>query len=314
MTDYVVDEIIAMRLDRFIRRKYNYNLSQSVIEKFLRVGKIKVNGKKAKSNLRLLQNDVVTISDELKFTDTKKGNIFSSAVISFAKKIFSKYLILETKEFIAINKPFGMATQGGSKINISVDHALAYINQHDNKEYRLVHRLDKDTSGILLIAKDLASATLLGEAFKKQEIKKTYLAVVLDKPKKQKDYIESYIDKKTNGSYDLVEENKDGKFAKSFYELLGYNSTNSIIKYTPLTGRMHQLRFHSKMLDCPILGDMKYGNNLYDRMMLHAWQIILPESVFGKEYLIEARLDKFFIEFISEIAPSFLEKINRQII
>ena len=298
MAEFIINDDLEVRLDRFIRRECFY-LPQGIIEKHLRLGQIQVNGKKAKSSSRLKKGDVVMISDNLrqsadvKDKSTKVTN-FSPAVISLAGKLLGEYLIIANDHFIAINKPYGLATQGGSKINISVDHALAYLNDTTGSHYRLVHRLDKDTSGVLVIAKDLNSCILLGDAFKTKELQKTYLAVALGCPSPKSGVVENYIDKERNSVYDVVVETSDGKLAKTVYETISQKGKATVIKFTPLTGRMHQLRFHSKYLGCPILGDVKYGGKVFDRMMLHAIEMLIPASVFGEEYVIKAPVDKFF--------------------
>ncbi len=296
--ELLVEELIETRLDRFLRRKFIY-LTQGLIEKSLRKGQIKVNDKNAKANTRVRRGDMVLIADylinEVNSTLPQK-NYFSPAVTSLANKILNEYLIFSCDQFIAINKPSGIAAQGGSKISLSIDHALQYLNATENSEYRLVHRLDKDTSGVFIIAKNLNSAILLGEAFREKEIKKTYLAVVsgdLSLISKQ-GTIESYIGKAKSGTHEIIKETKDGKFAKTLYEILASNKNMSAIKYNPLTGRMHQLRYHSKQLGFPILGDIKYGGLPSDRMMLHALEIVIPSNVFDKEYIIKAPLDKIF--------------------
>ena len=298
MAEFIINDDLEVRLDRFIRRECFY-LPQGIIEKHLRLGQIQVNGKKAKSSSRLKKGDVVMISDNLrqsadvKDKSTKVTN-FSPAVISLAGKLLGEYLIIANDHFIAINKPYGLATQGGSKINISVDHALAYLHDTNGSHYRLMHRLDKDTSGVLVIAKDLNSCILLGDAFKTKELQKTYLAVALGCPSPKSGVVENYIDKERNSVYDVVVETSEGKLAKTVYETIPQKGKATVIKFTPLTGRMHQLRFHSKYLGCPILGDVKYGGKVFDRMMLHAIEMVVAASVFGEEYVFKAPVDNFF--------------------
>ncbi len=306
MIEFIIEELLETRLDRFMRRKFSY-LTQGMIEKALRQSNIKVNDKKAKASTRITKGDIVTIADYLagqvnsNLSNSEKS-YFSPAVISLADKILNEYLIFSCDHFIAINKPTGIAAQGGSKINISIDHAIKYLNEINKSEYRLVHRLDKDTSGVLVIAKNLNSAILLGEAFRNKEIKKTYLAILSGNMSiiSKQGTIESYIGKEKLGAHEIVKETKDGKFAKTSYEILASNKDRSVIKYTPLTGRMHQLRYHSKQLGFPILGDMKYGNQPFNRMMLHALEIKIPASVFGKEYVIKAPLDKIFESYLQK--------------
>lgn len=311
MTKFIVEDAYEIRLDRFIRRECFY-LPQGIIEKHLRLGDIQVNDKKAKSSVRLKKGDVVTVGDRLRRMSREnsvdEGPIrttdFSPAVISLARKIFDEYLICDNEDFIAINKPFDLATQGGSKVNVSVDHALAYLNNTAKTGLRLVHRLDKDTSGILIIAKNLNSAIKLTEAFKNRTLRKIYLAVTSGVPKTVKGSIKNYLGKDRSGNYDRIAETKDGKLAETFYEVLSHGKNLSTIKFMPQTGRMHQLRFHGKQLGCPILGDVKYGGEPFARMMLHAWKISVPASVLGKEYNIVAERDKFFEKYFRKKHPA----------
>lgn len=313
MIELLVESAIETRLDRFLRQKFAY-LTQGVIEKNLRKGQITVNGKKVKAHTRISKGDVVNIANYLineNFILPKK-TFFPPAIISLADKILNEYLIFSCDQFIAINKPHGIAAQGGSKITISIDHALQYLNQAENRQYKLVHRLDKDTSGIFIIAKNLNSAILLGEAFREKQVQKTYVAILTGDvsfiPKEGS--IESYIGKEKSGVQEIVKETKDGKFAKTIYQLLANNDDNAIMKYTPLTGRMHQLRYHSKQLGFPILGDIKYGGLPFKRMMLHALEITIPAKIFGKEQVIAAPMDKIFESYFCKISP--LSKLKEE--
>lgn len=304
MVKLSVNNFPEIRLDRFLRKNFTY-LTQGVIEKCLRKNQIKINNQKAKSNNKISNGDVVNIANYLikpfvlSFTLKK----ISPDIILLAKKILNEYLLFSCNEFIAINKPHGLATQGGSKLSISIDHALQYFNRTEKTDYKLIHRLDKDTSGILIIAKNLNTAFLLGKAFKEKKIRKTYLAILTGRsfflPKEG--IITSYIAKKKYGNHNLVEETKDGKFAKTIYKILASKKNRTIIKYAPITGRTHQLRYHSKQLGLPILGDTKYGEENFKRMMLHASEIIIPEKIFGMLYKLRAPLDKNFKFVIEKI-------------
>ncbi len=306
MIELQVENVIETRLDRFLRQKFAY-LTQGVVEKNLRKGQIKVNGKKVKAHTRINKGDVVNIANYLINENLiiPQKTFFSPAAISLADKILNEYLIFSCDQFIAINKPHGIAAQGGSKITISIDHALQYLNETEKSQYKLVHRLDKDTSGVFIIAKNLNSAILLGEAFREKQIQKTYIAILTGDvsfiPKEGS--IESYIGKEKSGVQEIVKETEDGKFAKTIYQLLANNNDSAIMKYTPLTGRMHQLRYHSKQLGFPILGDIKYGGLPFKRMMLHALEITIPAKIFGKEQVIKASLDKIFEPYFKKINP-----------
>jgi 23S rRNA pseudouridine955/2504/2580 synthase len=288
MKKIIVESLEPVRLDRYIRRVFP-SATQGVIERYLRSGKIKVNESKAKSNDRIKNGDEITLYIEVSqsIVAVKK---FSDASIALATKLLVEYLLLSTNEFIAINKPHNLAVQGGSKISISVDEAISYLNTTTGMNLKLVHRLDKGTSGILLIARSHDSAVILTKAFKEKLIGKTYYAVVCGHPKKSQGTLINYIGKDRSGIFEIVKELKTGKLAETSYSVLKENDNYSFVEFKPKTGRMHQLRVHSKILGCPILGDVKYGGLSYKRIMLHAKQIVIPKEVFGSKVVIESNV------------------------
>jgi 23S rRNA pseudouridine955/2504/2580 synthase len=288
MKKIIVDSSEPVRLDRYIRRIFP-STTQGVIERYLRSGKIKVNESKAKSSARIKNGDEITLYVELSQGSVAIKN-FSDSSIALATKLLAEYLLFSTNEFIAINKPHNLAVQGGSKISISVDEAISYLNTTRDMNLKLVHRLDKGTSGVLLIARSHDSAVILTKAFKDKLIEKTYYAVVCGHPKKSQGTLINYIGKDRAGIFEIVKELKSGKIAETSYSVLKENDDYSFVEFKPKTGRMHQLRVHSKILDCPILGDVKYGGLSYKRIMLHAKQIVIPKEVFGSEVVIECDL------------------------
>jgi 23S rRNA pseudouridine955/2504/2580 synthase len=226
---------------------------------------------------------------------------FSPSVMKLADKILGNYLIYSDDHLIAINKPTGLATQGGSKITLSVDDAISYLNQQGN-DYRLVHRLDKETSGVLLIAKNYLAAHKLTNAFKEKIINKIYIAITLGKPLKDEGEISNFISKNRGGTYETIKEDKEnGKLAVTQYKLLKFSEDLGLIEFMPKTGRTHQLRFHAQKLGCPIIGDSKYGSQISktysEQMLLHAQKIILPEQLFGTQIIIEAKLPYYFEQY-----------------
>ncbi|KAJ6645058.1 Heme A synthase, partial [Pseudolycoriella hygida] len=282
---------LPTRLDRYLKIFYP-SLTQGIIERSLRLRKIRVNSCKIEASFRVKAGDKIFIDSSL--------NLAVST-----GKLLNDYLIYQDDYFIAIDKPAGLAVQSGSKIRLSIDDALQYLNSLGT-EFKLVHRLDKDTSGILLIAKNYLSSIKMMRAFQEKIIQKTYLAVGLGKLQKNEGEISGMIGKKRGRGYEIVENDEEGgKFAITYYKLLKVlrtsadnNSNISLLEFTPLTGRMHQLRFHAKMLNCPILGDVKYGTaesiTLSKKMLLHAQKIMLPKQIFGKEIIIETKLPSYF--------------------
>ncbi|MCC8417547.1 MAG: RluA family pseudouridine synthase [Rickettsia endosymbiont of Bryobia graminum] len=300
----LVDIELPIRLDRYLKKLYP-NLTQGIIQKALRQKKITVNSAKVEGATRINAGDQIFINDSLNLvsTDTPHKK-FSNSVISLANKLITEYLVYQDNNLYVINKPSSIATQGGSKINLSIDDALQYLNSL-GEDLRLVHRLDKDTSGILLIAKNYLASIKLMRAFQEKIIQKTYLAVTLGKLLKQEGEIRGMIAKSRVENYETMENDEEnGKLAITHYKLLEFQkkSNISLIEFTPLTGRMHQLRFHAKILGCPIIGDIKYGSNesiaLSKNMLLHAKKITLPAEVFGEEIIIEVDLPGYFYKLL----------------
>jgi 23S rRNA pseudouridine955/2504/2580 synthase len=290
MHDIQVNSTEPVRLDRYLRRLY-LGATQGVIEKALRIGAIKLNGKKVKTRDRVNSGDVISIRPGLFEEKSEHGSAreFSRSVISLAEKLLSDYLLFSSDEFIAINKPENLAVQGGSKIDLSIDDALEYLNQKHGVEYKLVHRLDKATSGILLIAKGFDNASKLASAFKEKLISKIYIAMLSGCPEQKDGRLSHMIGKDRSGAFEIVKEQKEGgKLAETYYKILDVNSKTSLVEFRPVTGRMHQLRFHSKFLGCPIVGDEKYGGPKYKRMLLHAQKLTIEKKVFGREIIIES--------------------------
>lgn len=280
-----------VRLDRYIRRFFP-EITQGVIEKSLRKGQIKLNGLKSKSSVRVVDNDEIMIEIGIVTEeDTRSSKTFSKATTILARKLLSEYLIYSSDEFIAIDKPSGLAVQGGSKINLSIDEALGYLNQTEGEEYKIVHRLDKETSGVLIIANGYTNAAKLGEAFKEHLIQKTYIGIVSGVPSSPEGSLIHYIGKDRSGIFENVKELKEGgKKAETNYKVLRFEDKKSMIEFKPKTGRMHQLRFHSKFLGCPIIGDEKYDGKKNSRMLLHAKELIIEKSVFGNKIKIKSDL------------------------
>ncbi len=183
------------RLDKFLKKLFS-NLSQSFIEKNLRKKNILINDLNVKSKYSVKKNDLLIIknySEEI-YSDLKlqrkKKNINKTYI-----KNFNDSILFENDNFIVINKWCGISTQGGTNINISIDAIIKNIS----KNYNLVHRLDKETSGLLIIAKNLKYTKIFGKLFKFQNIKKTYLALCDGKPKMKESYVDLLLNNEKKG-------------------------------------------------------------------------------------------------------------------
>ena len=261
--------------------KKNYPaLTMSHLQKLCRKGEIRINGK------RIDATEVMFEKDQLKLPPfiTEYQNLKNKTknFTNYSKKDIETILnsiIYENNEFLVLNKPSGIASQGGDGITKHIDTLINAALPKYNNNLRLTHRIDKDTSGILLIAKNYESANLLTTMFKEHKIKKTYHALIygnLDKNIKTGIINNTITDKSGNEKYAITKYT----VIDEAYNLL------SLIELSPETGRTHQLRIHMENLGRPIIGDFKYGdknnfiklksileNNIERKLYLHAYKI-----------------------------------------
>ena len=189
-------------------------------------------------------------------------------------------LVLDaTMHYLVLNKPSGLAVQSGSGIEKCIDNLLPALVQNPRKRPKLVHRIDRETSGILIAAKNRTTAAFLSEQFANKKAKKTYYAIVIGQPA-QNGVIDVPLKRGKTGNIDISviasKGDKDAQNAETIFETVKSNGKISLVKLYPKTGRMHQLRSHLAHIGHPILGDMKYGGLLsiegkkVPRLMLHA--------------------------------------------
>ena len=287
-----VEDCEGMRLDRWLRKQYP-TLTQGIIEKLLRLGKIRLDGKKVLSSARISIGQVVDVPDTIDSPIHKPLEPRQKATQVFTKEdeLYIQSMILwEDEEVLILNKPAGLATQGGTKTVRHLDGLLNAYGQKTGTRYRLVHRLDRDTSGVFLVAKTNDSATYLGEAFRKGEIGKIYWAIVVGQPKPGQGTINASLLKGGDGNQEKVSVNKAGKLSITNYRTIKGlsrhgNTEFAWLELTPETGRTHQLRVHLTHIGCPILGDGKYGGQAATaasrQMHLHSRAITFPDRSTG---------------------------------
>ena len=288
----VNQDLASLRIDKLLCKKFD--ISFSLAQKLVREKKIKVNDKKADTNYKAQVGDTILIFVNL---PPRIENNYSKPTISKQKQQkFWDTKIFEDENIVVINKPSGLASQGGSGIDISVDD---FINL---KNYQLVHRLDKDTSGLLLIAKNNLSAEFLTNCFKNKTINKTYIALVYGLVKKESGTIDIPLAKKRIGISEKVQADIEfGKPAITKYKVLKHFNDFTELELSPITGRTHQLRVHCKEIGHPILNDMKYGGKKvlrkekFPRLCLHAYKIII-ENYFGKTLILQTPRPNFTLK------------------
>jgi 23S rRNA pseudouridine955/2504/2580 synthase len=290
----VTEDDDGIRLDRWFKR----NLPQvgfATVSRWARTGQIRVDGKRAKPEDRLEQGQTLRVppgGDEPPATAARKAaprtRVLSPEQIAEAKAM----VIRETPSAIVLNKPPGLATQGGSKTTKHVDGLLdAFVEGEKTPRPRLVHRLDKDTSGVLLIARTPGSAASFSKRFASRSARKVYWALVVGNPDLAEGVIDAPLAKQpgTGGEKMHIDE-ENGAAAKTRYRVVDNAGQRAAwVELEPLTGRTHQLRVHMAAIGHPIVGDGKYGGPdsfltgaVSRKMHLHARRLIISEPKTGE--------------------------------
>ena len=267
---YTVDSTCNdMRIDRWTRLKIG-KIPQGLIEKYLRSGKIKINKKKIKSSTKVKTNDIVSFFNlDFKETIVQKKIKFepSKEVIKFNEDL----IIDNNDKFVVLNKSSGISVQGGTKSKKNLVDIFAKSEIFKGTKPYSVHRLDKDTSGVFIMAKTRQSAQLLTSLFRLRKVHKTYLAICHGELNKDSgEWNDDLI--RYDGEKKIIEK------AKTIYKVLDKNTEASLVELKPITGRKHQLRKQLYALGQPIFGDIKYklsnsSKGLNKNLMLHSYQI-----------------------------------------
>lgn len=294
----------GMRLNRWFL-KYYPNVPMSRLQKLLRTKQIKVDGKKAETSLKLETGQEIRIPpldagesviERMKVLSTKDAEHIQSMVI------------YKDSNIIVLNKPSGLAVQGGTNTKKHIDGMLDALIYDGDERPKLVHRIDKETSGLLVLARNRKSAEKLTKAFKEHTIQKTYLALVIGKPSRDQGEIKASLEKV--GEKSMIVD--DGKKAITDYRVIdSVGKKFSLIEAMPITGRTHQIRAHMEYIGTPIVGDDKYyggerqKNDIFaDKLHLHAYKIDLS-SIYNKKMIIEAQLPEYFINSINAVGINF---------
>ncbi len=279
----VPDHDAGQRLDRWFKRLFPH-VPHGKVEKLMRTGQLRVDGKRTKGNLRIEAGQIVRIPPLPDPSGVKREASERN------QNRLSQRVIYEDDDLIAIDKPSGLAVQGGSKTTEHVDGMLP-------DGYRLVHRLDRDTSGVLLIAKSAAAAKWAGSAFQNRKAEKIYWGITNGVPRPLSGEIAGYMAKgeldNRFGNIHMGKEvmmavrhgTKDAKYAKTLYEVAATAGAKAaFIVMMPMTGRTHQLRLHMQILGAPLAGDPKYMTDrplpggLDKRLHLHARSLTIPRE------------------------------------
>ena len=291
----VDDEYHETRLDKWFKQKV-INLPHSLIERIIRQNKIKLNKKKVKSSYRLQSGDFIEIYDISKFKAKDKIDKIKYKPKKKELSRYDDYIIENNENFIVINKPAGIPVQSGTKSFKNITDLLKNSKYFEGSKPFIVHRIDKETSGILIIAKNRKYAQLFTSLFRIRKIHKTYLALAYGKINKS---IKSMRD-------DLIcFENKKKIIQKAIsnIKIIKSNDELSYVELNPITGRKHQLRKQLLNIGNPIIGDDKYFLKNFRKiktknLMLHAYKIKF--MINNVQYNFKAKYNSFFEQLLKE--------------
>ena len=286
---FIVDSTCNnMRIDRWLRNKLG-KIPQGLIEKNLRLGKIKINKKKVKSSLKVQTNDKIDIFN-FKFKENiyqkKKSFVPSNEIIKSNEEL----IIDNNEDFIVLNKSAGISVQGGTKSKKNLVDIFSKSEIFEGSKPYSVHRLDKDTSGVFIMAKNRKSAQLLTSLFRLRKVHKTYLAICNGEIEKNSGEWNDELIRYDNGKK-IVEK------AKTIFNVIDKNSNSSLVEMRPITGRKHQLRKQLFNIGHSIYGDKKYrstnsSKGINKNLMLHSYQIKF--MINDKKFTYTALLPEYF--------------------
>ena len=296
----------GVRLDRWFKRHLP-QIGFSTVSRWARTGQLRVDGKRAKVEDRLTEGQLLRVppGGEDSARTQRKPRELTADDLALAENM----LITRTKSALVINKPPGLATQGGTKTTRHVDGLLDAYASEDEPRPRLVHRLDKDTSGALLVARSAGSAAFFSKRFSGRSAKKIYWALVVGVPDVHEGTIDAPLAKQPGtGGEKMHVDMDEGQPAKTVYRVVERaGHAAAWVELQPFTGRTHQLRAHMAAIGHPIVGDGKYGGqdafltgSVSRKMHLHARRLII-DAPKGEKLDVTAELPEHFAQTMEHL-------------
>jgi 23S rRNA pseudouridine955/2504/2580 synthase len=297
-----------MRLDRWFRVHFP-EVGYTYLQKLLRSGQVRVNSKRAQANDRLNAGSEIRVPAIVRQPKKTGGSVGSGlkaplGVSKGDRDAIERMIIYEDLYVLVLNKPFGLAVQGGTGTKKHIDGMLeGMADRFGGERPRLVHRIDRDTTGILLVALNREAAAKLGKTFQTRSAAKTYWALVNGVPKPTQGKIEAALVKASGPDGDRVRKALPGEQEKAMHATTHYSVIDRVgqkaawVSLKPVTGRQHQLRAHMHMIGHPIVGDNKYegdvkmpAENIDKKLHLHARRLIIPHPKTGVDIDVSAPL------------------------
>ncbi len=285
----------GQRLDRWLKKNVT-EMSFVMAQKLIRTGQIRIDGKRAKPDTRIAAGQEIRLPP----MDERPEKTDGYRLRDDDAEMIIKAVLYDDGDVLAINKPAGIATQGGMNIERHIDGMLEALITKDGIKPRLVHRLDKDTSGVLLLARSAEMARKLGRMFQSRDMKKIYWAITSPAPFDMDGEIKASLIKGTTGpdKDKMIVDEKEGQKAFTNFEVMEVAGRQAaFVAFMPKTGRTHQIRVHAAHAGFPLLGDSKYGvkaaiegPGITQRLHLHARSLEFSHPVTGKRLKLSAPL------------------------
>jgi 23S rRNA pseudouridine955/2504/2580 synthase len=287
----VAEREAGMRLDRWFRVHFP-EITHGYLQKLLRSGQVRVDARRVEANLRLEAGAKVRVPKAARAPREGSTGAKTAAgpnTPQADRDLIESMILFEDDDVLVLNKPFGIAVQGGTGTKRHIDGMLAGMADRFGDRPRLVHRLDRDTTGVLLVAKHRQAAAKLGRIFQTRSAAKTYWALIKGVPKPPQGKIEAALVKASGPDGDRVRKARPGEQKEAMHATTHYSVVDraahkaSWVSLKPVTGRQHQLRAHMEMIGHPIVGDNKYdggmelvAENIEPKLHLHARRLIIP--------------------------------------
>ncbi|HEY5830535.1 MAG: RluA family pseudouridine synthase [Hyphomicrobiaceae bacterium] len=285
----------GLRLDRWFRIHFPA-ITYGHLQKLLRSGQVRLDSRRVQANARLEPGQQVRVPAVLREPAKPRPSVVPPLGLSKADRDFiERMILLEDDHVLVLNKPYGIAVQGGTGTKRHIDGLLAGMADRFGDRPRLVHRLDRDTTGVLLVAKHRDAAARLGRIFQTRSAAKTYWALVKGVPRPPQGKIEAALVKAAGPDGDRVRKALPGEQDKAMHATTHYSVIDRVahkaawVSLKPVTGRQHQLRAHMALIGHPIVGDNKYegdkvlaDSGIDAKLHLHARRLVIPHPVAGE--------------------------------